>query len=60
MKEQDKQFLLNLKGTGNYHGVLVERIIGAGWRLLKKDCATPEEVDKVIEAAYKAIEESIR
>lgn len=47
------------RGIFNYHGVLVEKLVG-GYRLWNKTFKTEEEVDNAINNARKVISQSIK
>jgi len=50
--------LLEGKGTFNYGGVLVTRLVG-GWEVFGQKVTTPEEVDEIIMNACSILNESI-
>lgn len=58
MNQEDIDKIKQGRGTFNYKGVLVEKII-AGWKVLNVICASPEEVQQVLDNSHQSIEKSI-
>jgi len=55
---ETKHELYSLRGTGNYRGCLVTRIIG-GWEIFSLKCTLPEHTDQMIDNACKLVENAI-
>lgn len=51
--------LKSIRGVVNYHGVLVEKLVG-GYRLWNKSYTTEKEVDNAINNARKIVSQSIK